>query len=462
MMLKDRALADLRAERAALLADFEAWQRRASATGDLKQHHSQVERVTGCLRQVLELALSSTILGDPSISEDLEALEQPRLAVGAVHAIWDFFRDKLAQRDTKRYADHLGAADDLAWECYLPFLEQRVAAARTEEEEKAIRAKVKEPPLVAYCPEQGLFAQSRQDAFRPPGLTAMDVQNFSAALQRLPVPVITLPWSQAGRAQRLSFVVHEAGHVVADDLELNDEMKAKVQSLALSGDPKRWLEWLPEVFADLFGTAALGSAYVDALATFLATAESEVLSEQVLPGRKYPTRALRVALCCAALKEMNLASYTLWDDAYEPPTPDNYVADCALIAKALLSGSFQALNDKSIRDILAWSAKDETNSDLIATLLPRNIAPAFKASVRTWIAGAAKAQRQDPAVYAKAEVDRKALESIVRQRGAGVRAGRTRALRRESTDTPGLGDSAASREIAALMGLVTRAEEEQP
>ena len=29
--------------------------------------------------------------------------------------IWDFFRDKLAQRDTDAYSQHLGVADDLAW-----------------------------------------------------------------------------------------------------------------------------------------------------------------------------------------------------------------------------------------------------------------------------------------------------------------------------------------------------------
>ena len=469
MKLEERALSDLRAERDALVADFEAWQKRTS-TGDLKQHNSQVARVTAQLLEVMSLALRGTVLGDPTKTAALATLQQPRLVVGVIHAIWDFFRDKLSQRDTARYADHLGAADDLAWACYLPFMEARVAAIAGQDPAvaAATRAKLKEPPLVAYTPEQGLFMQSRKRAFRPPGLSALDVEKFAGVLQRLPVPIITLPWSHAGRALRLTLLAHEVGHVVADDLELNQEMSAKLNALQLKGEVQRWTEWLPEVFADVFGTAALGVVYVDALAAFLAGALSDVRAEIVAAGSEYPTRQLRLELCCAALEKMGIARYSCWSDAYGSASPAEYVEDAALVADALLNGKFTALNGKSVSEILKWSSEEETNTQLVANSLQENGSPPVLFSVRRWIAGAAKAQRGDPANYDKRKLDLGVLAKIVAQRPLGVRALRAASLRAAPSAAVALAAVAATserdaaKELATYLGFIAREEEEKP
>jgi hypothetical protein len=467
MKLEESALSDLRAERDALLADFDAWQLRAGASGDLKQHNSQVGRVTTQLRELLDLALRSTVLGDSAKTVTLATLEPPRRVVSVVNAIWDFFRDKLTQRDTARYADHLGAADDLAWACYLPFMEARVAAVAAQNPAVAAvtRAKLKEPPLVSYTPEHGLFMQSRKRAFRPPGLSALDVEKFSGTLQRLPVPIITLPWSHARRALRLTLLAHEVGHVVADDLELNEEMSAKLAGLALKGEVARWTEWLPEVFADVFGTAALGVAYVDALAAFLAGPLSDVRAEVVSPGAEYPTRSLRVELCCATLEKMGIARYASWADAYGGASPVEYAEDAALVADALLNGPFDALNGKSVHEILGWSNDEETTAQLVAAALRENREPGVMFSVRRWLAGAAKAQRGDPAEYEALGVDAKVLTKIVKQRPLGVRAQRAASLRATPAATvtaPHVSpnDVAAARELAVYLGFIKQQGEE--
>ena len=424
--------------------------------------------MTAQLEAALRTALAGSVLGGAASGvATLAELGQPRNAVEILHLIWDFFRDKLSQRDTVRYTDHLGAGDDLAWDCYLPFVTARVEAAADAMAGNELRRALKEPPLVFYSPERGLFAQSRAQAFRPHGLTSIDVAAFRAALQHLPIPIITMPWYHARRASCLAFIAHEAGHIVADDLGLNDEMKAKIAALPLAGEAARWQEWLPEVFGDVFGTAALGTAYVDALAVFLAGGLSVVRGERVAAGQEYPPRAIRLALCGAALAAQGIVPYPHWLDAYGEHL-STYAADAALVARALLDSPFPSLKGRTIRGVLGWSADEECLASTLADALLTGAVPSVPFTVRRWIAAAALAERRDPAGYQAREVDAKVVAGIVARRASGLRWQAADSLRRSlpvdesirDEESVGGGDDlaaidrSAGRDLATMLGLL--------
>lgn len=443
MSLSDQVLTDLRAQRRLLLGEFDAWRRRAEAAGDLAQHQSQVRRTTATLEGVLAEALKGGPLrvdGPGSDRLELDDIPPLRRALGTVHLLWDFFRDKFAQRDTGLFTSHLGAADDLAWSCYRPFVERAVALAEDEADLVAqptasIRPEqLKEPPLLFYSPDRGPFAQARASAFRPPGLSAKDVDLFRRALLNLPVPIIGFPWPQARSVPALVFVGHEVGHVVAEDLGLAGELDGLIAGLGLPDERTGvWQAWSDEAFADVFGVAALGGAYVERLVRLLATDLSSVRGERIdrdRPGA-YATSSLRVELCRATQDLLGLPPESLWRSTFGSPAGDSaaYADDAGKVAETLLNGPYTALGGRGLDSVLRWSRADDARAAEVAgkALADEDADTPFE--VRTWIAAAVRAQATDPARYEKRDLDLVFARYVVDERGAVVRSAEAAAVR---------------------------------
>ncbi|MFI5892244.1 hypothetical protein ACIA5D_19270 [Actinoplanes sp. NPDC051513] len=426
MTLLDFSLARLRARVDSLGADLADWIARASKPGNLGIHRNQLGRLETFIVGTLDTVVDGTPLDpvDPPPGGSVDDLPGLRRGIGSAHLIWDFFRDKLAQRDMAEYTTHLGAADDLAWGCYEPFL--RASAPGS--------VALREPPLVFYSTDRTPFAQARTKTLHPPGLDAKDLQFFQAALQRLPVPVIGLPWDIANRMPETALVGHETGHVIAEDLGLAAEAKAALAAAELSGDRddarrRVWVSWCDEIFADVIGVLATGSAYVEGLVLELAGQRDDVRLARIDagdPGR-YPTAALRVALCQRLLTGVGVTPTTDWAQTYGPIVGDSrdYAPDVAVVAPALLGRAWTTLAGRQLADILPWTAVREQQAARVGRQLLDGQPPSVPFDVRVWVAAAMHAYRLDAAAYTKGDLDARLATMIVNRRQAGVRSTRT-------------------------------------
>lgn len=430
MSLSSRVQSDLVAQHQRLREEFATWRGRATAHGDLAQHHSQVERTTHTLEGMLDKITAGSALADGAspATASLDMVMQLRHNLGTVHLVWDFFRDKFAQRDTGLFQHHLGAADDLAWCCYKPFLDATVAATVAADQLADFHPEdLKEPPLLFYSSDRSPFAQARSSAFRPLGLSPRDIEMSRQVLLRLPVPVIGMPWSQARDVPSLVFVGHEAGHVVAEDLGLARSFETLIDGLDLPADRTRvWKSWADETFADVFGVLATGSAYVERLSHELADSLQVIRGQTIdrdKPGA-YPTAALRVALCQQVQTRLGLGIDTAWQQTYRSPSGDSFAfaQDVAPVAEVLLAGPYPTLGGKGLAEILPWTPTHDTKTATVAEDVLAGANPPIPFDLRIWIAAAVRAQNDDPERYARRQLDTRLAETIVAKREDGVRS----------------------------------------
>jgi hypothetical protein len=413
----------------ALRTDLDFWVDRTSPGRELAQHHKQVARLRDYLHGVLEAALDGTpvdLTVAPPFSGSVDDVPDLRRDVGSVHLLWDFFRDKFAQRDVDAFTAHLGAADGLASACYEPFV--RAATERAAGPDAA--AAVKEPPLVFYSIDRTPFAQARTKTLHPPGLDSEDLKVFAPALQRLPVPVIGLPWELANRMPETTLIGHEAGHVIAEDLGLGREAATAIAEATFAEDPdgtrKRcWVAWCDEVFADVIGVLATGGAFVDGLSTELTAASNDIRLARIdtkEPG-DYPTAALRVALCQHVLERVGVAPSPTWSATYGQIVGDarDYAGDVTVVVDALLERSWTNIGDRRLSAVLPWSAQREAAASALAsTMLDGGRAPDLS-DVRTCVAASMHAYRENPGLYAERKLDTVLAEAVVALRTEQMR-----------------------------------------
>lgn len=458
MSLFESSVHGLRARVSGLRDDLARWAVRTGPDGELPRHHTHVRRLGDYLDGTVEAVLRGTpadLDGAPPFAGTVDDVPELRRSVGSIHLLWDFFRDKLAQRDLAEFGAHLAVADDLAWACYEPMLRAAVEAHG--------ETPVKEPPLVFYSTDRSPFAQARSKTLHPPGLDAEDLTTFAAALQRLPVPVIGIPWEIANRMPETALVGHEAGHVIAEDLGLAAEARAALREAAYVSDPGNvrrgvWQAWCDEVLADVIGVLATGGAFVAGLSAELAAGADEIRLAPIdarRPGR-YPTAALRVALCEGLLGRLGVESSPAWSRAYGPLVGDSrgYRDDLAVVAEALLGRPWAGLGGRRLAAILPWDdARERSAREVGAAFLAEEPSPA-PFDVRVWVAAAAHARRADPGTYAARGLDAALAGAVVARRDDGIRStpepceapGRRAADRRAA-------DRQAGRELARSLGL---------
>lgn len=435
MTLPVHVVENLKARMELLESDFETWLSRTDVNGQLKQHHTQVRRATGVINGMITVAFDGTAIVDASVAPDLNDLPELRDKVRSIHVIWDFFRDKFSQRDVENIAVHLGAADDLAWELYKPFLN---AASEVDGFDK----KVKEPPLLFYTPEPAPYAQARTKQFQPLGINEFDFKRFEDILSRIPVPVIAVPWASANRLPDLVVVGHETGHIVAEDLGLKDDLVALIQRLDLPEDAegkrkKCWLSWSDEVFADIFGTLATGMAFIDGLAGELAGPSGEIRFAEVNfsePG-SYPTPTLRIVLCEAVLELVSVPSNSHWQAAFGNLVNDSrkFGNDIKLIVAKILANQWVSLNSKTLTELLPWdnSMQQQVETNAQRALMPADLTGEF--TVRQTVATSMHAWQSKPKRYLDKNIDRNLAAQIVVKRANEVRSILTQAIRTGSS-----------------------------
>lgn len=339
-----------------LTADFDDWRARTKEGAALEKHQSQVKRMTTQLARVHAHTEASLAAADFDALEQARAIE---LDVLALHRIWDFFRVKLAQRSNDRLRPFLVACDELAWDCYKPVCDAVVASKHVRE------AAVKEPPLAFLNGGSTPFVQPRHGAYEIEDTMkeGLDGKTLRALIERLPVPVVGVPWHQLTHLPEILVVAHEIGHVVEFDFELGTRLALQLKAAPIpDGHRQAWASWQSEAFADVFGAVAAGPAFVGALADFLAEPEEIIRSETRDEGAwgEYPTSALRVRLAIEAIRQAGHADEAVvrgqdWETTFgSKHAMQAYDADVEHVVRALVTAKLPELGDRSFVDIVVF------------------------------------------------------------------------------------------------------------
>ena len=276
------------------------------------------------------------------------------------HRIWDYFRSKFIQREEPLFNPYLAAADEFAWACYHP-IQQLVYP----DLQNAAR---KEPPLVFFNGGASPFSLSRDRSFQPE-MVAGETLNIDPAniVNKLPIPVVGVPWQQISHLPEALVIGHEVGHIVEDDFELEEGLKTLLDAALEDADKERksaWHSWLGEIFADLYGCLAAGPAFAGALIDFLAKDSDRISTEEKTNANwgRYPTDFLRVKIVLEALESMGFAAeiadyQTLWGN-FSSKMPAEYEKDIEKIVPMLLDGAHPKLG-KSVKSAFCFSAEQQ-------------------------------------------------------------------------------------------------------
>lgn len=408
----------------ALLAELQYWHSVTEADQGFEKHHTQVRAIAGHLNglRTKTIELLDEAITNKTILEDGRNIES--LVLG-IRRIWEFFRGKLVQRTDKSLRPVLQLADELAWGCYKPVLDLFPNARR-------------EPPLVFLNGGLSPFALSRDKAFPAeivPG-EPLAGKTYDDVLQRLPIPIIGVPWYQTAHLPDLPVVAHETGHAVEHDFLPAEAVATRVKQKLLNtqGESRTatWVAWSSEVFADAWGCLALGPAYMSSLRDFLVQGQTDIEQEIATDTGKYPTATLRILLCATLLDDRfpneAAACRADWFDQYKKWQMKEYEADVTFIAEAVappdLWSSPVAFGESD------WQAAGDAGDEVKGGKVPDSATSAARL-----VAAARRLYDADPTLFAHAKdkkdpglfVQSKQVALLMRQASAliqpGTRAG---------------------------------------
>jgi hypothetical protein len=414
----------LRCKLASLSAELSAW----AVIVEKKEfalHTSQIALVCGgleAMRGIIAKEIDEAAANGLLSLKKIEGFERKILAA---LQIWESYRTKFALRIEPSMRDVLALMDELAWEAYRPARNRAIAS-------KAVAAtEVREPPLVFPSASWSPFARSRERAYELDEMTGnlIDIGELQPFLDAMPVPVIGIPWYQLQHFPDAVFIGHEVGHLVEEDLHLEEALR-KAILLALDKVPEErstaWSRrWRSEVFADIYGVLVSGPAYAEVLLDVISADAQSIESErQPVDNRwsAYPTRTLRALVACETVRQLSAkgknarlfvdaadALQTAWVAAYPKHSMPEYEGDVPKVVSGLLRTPLAAFATERARegapltDVIAFDSGMETAARDDA--VEANKRQAVRAeNIRTLFAGVALAFLRGPDRFFAAEV----------------------------------------------------------
>ena len=266
---------------------FREWRARVELP-EWGTHYSQVHAATRLLEGLRDGLKTTLDSGKDSAgkSADLSLLEPLVLSAWRV---WEAFRSRLSQRQEEMFRAGLQAADELAWCVRKPFADLLGSALPKEPALCYLNGAVSPTALVRGVP----FAE---EAVRGEGVHV----EARKLLESLPVPLISLPWTEVFHAPSMVSIAHETGHVLEVDAKLEGALPGVI---AKAADDSNWKPWAKEIFADHIAMRACGRGF----AVFLADLLAPLKKRGVRPMPAYPDYDTRMELCFAALADMGHA-----------------------------------------------------------------------------------------------------------------------------------------------------------
>ena len=366
----------------ALPAEVQGWSDRARNELDMNAHFSQLEALSvfvGALvdrQRALLQNLQPDGGGEPFRATAFDLVRE----IIKTQRVWDFFRDKLELRFSPDFKDVLWAADTVAWDCYRPVMDRAVQANIVP------AAQVREPPLTYLTAEFSPATWVR-------GSRPNDGREYHLGTATLPIPVIEVPWDHLGNLWELVSLQHEVGHDLEADLKLRPQLLASLQDALESANTpderaKTWLAWEGEIFADLVGLQLGGPAFSLGLMHLLLLPTAQVTTYSA--EDPHPTHWIRVLMNAAYIRTLVAGNQQLddaaaaieatWTELY--PNAPNLIAfkdDFAAVFKGLMDSKLTALKNKTVRELMPYTATDDTKIRQAAAFLQSgNNAPASK------------------------------------------------------------------------------------
>ncbi len=403
MTLARTAVAEVGARVDAFRGELEEWNQQAAQGTILERHHTQLRSVTHVMASAAEAIVERLHVLDDRFGEDVDwnQIASVRRTADTLADIWQLFLEAFGMRSVASFSLHLQIADELAWACYAPV--NRLVEAGS----------IKEPPLVTPTAQGDSAFASPRDSLR------------NRTLQLLPVPLVSLPWSDIKHLPSLPLLASNVGHIVALDLDLHAALFARFESDA--GLPpsrvSRWRDSWDEIVATAYGVLALGPAFARALMTVLATD----LGPTGLAGTRQdapPRSAIRLGVILETLRSSGFEdeAHALrgeWLKAI-PHVPSEFEADVAPAVRAIVASPLPQLGARPLRDVVGISPRDQEMARASADAVLRGRQPPA-ADVRLLVASARLAFDADPYRYAEAAVDARIRRRIVDVAVSGTR-----------------------------------------
>lgn len=207
------------------------------------------------------------------------------LAIGWLHRVFAFFREKFDQRDDPQFSKALRAADEVVWSCFRPFTRYN---------------HTKEPAPLPYLEPQYSPAAVRRDR----SLAAVvdrgtGFEFLTDYLNTLPIPVLRLPLAAASTPWIHVVIGHEVGHFVQPLIrngyheEFADLVKGVAKAAGASGaDAEAWRKCATEIFADWYSIAVMGPWALWAIAQYELANENAMRLRRAEYG--YPSALVRL------------------------------------------------------------------------------------------------------------------------------------------------------------------------
>jgi hypothetical protein len=428
MTLQERVCAELRLRLAVLPAETAAWLRRVQDAKDgWGIHLSQIEAFRVTMNVLYEKQTEKYKKVEKAISPDAFAQSYESLCreMVAVQELWRVFRSLLDQRERierptspevgkgrRLFRSLLGWRRQRAQGAYLPLLDAADLIAadcynsgvkRPRDEWDILRAdRCREPPLVYWEADDSPATVSRGLA-----VGALDSRVRHYRFQRLPVPVIAIPYDYAACLWLLSFLAHEVGHNLDQDLNLSralteqlDQALTKAQSPGLEVRRAVWRNWTAELLADALGILFGGLGFALSLADLLQTIAP------LLPGssaeKPHPHPRLRVRLLAAMLRSCGIPDWTTAAEQLErsesnlPEVLQGYTTDVEIVGETCLKAPLAPLRGHALCELNPELKADARKAlDLAAFFNDRGPRPAPERFLFRLVPGATRLALMD-------------------------------------------------------------------
>jgi hypothetical protein len=437
--MASRKVRELHEKLVGIGAEFDGWLADAETGKPLRKHRTQIQRLTDQLRGMvddIEDRIDHVSLDDDEVMATCRQLQREMLEV---HRLWDYFRSKLSLRYVKWFSGYLATADEFAWACYGPA--QKAAAAGGD-------ALPRGGPLVFLSGDFSPFTYARETTFDVPDVPdTLDSETFEEVLASLPIPVIGVPWYQVAHLPDAVLIAHEVGHDVVHDFGLSDTISTHAEAVLGTVAPHvkfAWTNWLSEVWADLYGTAAAGPAFVAAMRDLLVTNPREIIGDAHSPINfdRHPPAFLRIRVVTRALENAGFGEEAgSYRDAWSQTFPANGGGDVAEVAEAivdaLLSGTFREFGGQRLSQVLSFSESQQQSALDVKREALSDLAPQ-STDITSLVAGARLAFDANPELYGKVTDQRLGAQRRIVERAVAAMGDKTRARTEEieiSTET---------------------------
>jgi hypothetical protein len=366
-MFPNRTIVEMKRRVAFLKDEVEAWKEAAHSNQDhLGVHASQLTTLEAMMDVLLDKQAALLQALRPELTTQQFALAYHRLAneIVGTHDLWRIFRYIFSQLLDERLGSLLDAANRVAADCYIAWLNRARQWHLISENE------FREPPLVYL------------EAVRSPATAnrGMEVQALGFPVRRygelrLPIPLVLLPFDQVGLIWLTCTLHHEVGHNLDQDLQLGDELAAHLEATVPAERRQVWTRWSAEILADALAVASGGVGFGYALASLLFMLAPRHATLDTTDS--HPDHYLRIQLVAAMLDQTGVdaseqaaeAIRQAADTLSVPAGADGFLTDCPAVAALFLSQPLAALGNRPLRDLNADPADDAQQVAKLARFL---------------------------------------------------------------------------------------------